>query len=213
MAAKPSQPFVPPASWSIYKKLPGLVLGFHGCDRTVGEDVLAGKTPHLNPSTNEYDWLGGGIYFWESNPWRAYQFAEEAASRNPKVTRGSIRDPFVVGAVIDLGHCCNLLESDALDELRRAHLLLKSALKHFEGRPMPTNKGKDFGARFLDKAVIEALHTIRRSTELPSYDTVRGAFVEGRALYRGAGFHEKNHIQIAVRDQACIKGYFRLPGL
>lgn len=213
MAAKRPRAFKPPASWSIYKKLPGLVLGFHGCDREVGEALLSGAEGHLKPSKNEYDWLGGGIYFWESNPWRAYQFAEEAASKNPRVTRGSIRSPFVVGAVIDLGHCCNLLDSAALSELSKAHGLLQDISDLVEGNPMPQNKGKDFGARFLDKAVIETMHSLRKELRLPSYDTVRGAFVEGDPLYEGAGFHEKNHIQIAVRNTACIKGYFRLPGL
>ncbi len=33
------------------------VLGFHGCDESVGEQVLAGREP-LAPSSNDYDWLG-----------------------------------------------------------------------------------------------------------------------------------------------------------
>jgi hypothetical protein len=37
------------------------VLGYHGCDRVVGERLLRG-TP-FRPSDNEYDWLGPGIYF------------------------------------------------------------------------------------------------------------------------------------------------------
>jgi hypothetical protein len=41
------------------------VLGYHGCDKKVGERVLAGE--RLKPSENEYDWLGHGIYFWEAN--------------------------------------------------------------------------------------------------------------------------------------------------
>ena len=38
-------------------------------------------------------------------------------------------------------------------------------------------------------------------------------YFEGDALYPGAGFRRKNHIQIAVRSVHCIKGYFRLPGM
>lgn len=41
------------------------VLGYHGCDRAVGEKVLANKE-HLRASDNDYDWLGTGIYFWET---------------------------------------------------------------------------------------------------------------------------------------------------
>jgi hypothetical protein len=41
-----------------------------------------------------------------------------------------------------------------------------------------------------------------------SYDTLRGAFMEGEPIYPDAGFHSKNHIQICVRNSACIKGFF-----
>jgi hypothetical protein len=49
----------------------------------------------FKPSNNEYDWLGPGAYFWEANPIRGLEFAGEPQ-------RKSIREPFVVGAVIDL---------------------------------------------------------------------------------------------------------------
>ena len=35
-------------------------------------------------------------------------------------------------------------------------------------------------------------------------------FTEGKDLYAGAGFKEKNHVQICVRNPNCIKGYFRV---
>jgi len=56
---------------------------------------------------------------------------------------------------------------------------------------------------------------LREHTKAPDgtrrapYDTVRSPFQEGTPLYTGAGFQTKNHIQIAVRNLACIKGYFR----
>jgi len=49
----------------------GITLGFHGCDRKVGEKILAGPQKHLKVSTNPYDWLGSGAYFWENDPARA----------------------------------------------------------------------------------------------------------------------------------------------
>jgi hypothetical protein len=33
-------------------------------------------------------------------------------------------------------------------------------------------------------------------------------FFEGTDLYDNAGFKSNNHIQIAVRNPNCIKGYF-----
>ena len=37
---------------------------------------------------------------------------------------------------------------------------------------------------------------------------MRGVFWEGEDLYENAGFKEKNHIQICVRNSNCIKGFF-----
>lgn len=54
------------------------VLGYHGCDASVGERLLR-NSPFKN-SENSYDWLGHGIYFWESNPDRALDWAREVAS-------------------------------------------------------------------------------------------------------------------------------------
>lgn len=47
---------------SLYSRRSNLVIGFHGCDQSVVEAVIAGKT-ELLASTNDYDWLGNGIYF------------------------------------------------------------------------------------------------------------------------------------------------------
>jgi hypothetical protein len=47
-----------------------------------------------------------------------------------------------------------------------------------------------------------------KDTSKPSFDSVRGVFFEGEDLYQNAGFKSKNHIQIAIRNPNCIKGYF-----
>ncbi len=194
--------------WQLYKRHPSFVLGFHGCDRSIGESVLEGRTA-LQTSENPYDWLGSGIYFWEGNPERAMQFATDAARGNSKLTKGWIRDPFVVGAVIDLGLCCNLMESSALAELATAHKVLVAACQT-TNTVVPANRGgEDKLVRHLDKAVIEAMHQLRDDNGLPPYDSVRSAFFEGGDLYPGAGFTAKAHIQLAIRSPSCIRGYFR----
>ena len=86
------------------------------------------------------------------------------------------------------------------------------------GVDLPRNAG---GRRNLDRAVVENMHKLReegltqgrRRVVLQPYETVRAAFIEGDPIYENAGFNAKNHIQIAVRERRCIKGYFRLPGL
>lgn len=197
----------------IYKRLPGLVLGFHGCDEAVGMELLSGGSRHLKPSKNKYDWLGDGVYFWENDPQRAWEFAEESMKKK-HLTKGNITKPFVIGAVIDLGFCLNLLDRIALDELSDAYKSLES-FSNKVGDVLPKNDGENFGARFLDRAVIETLHRERDDLneqypgQFPPYESVRSAFREGGSLYDNSGFQDKNHIQIAIRNLACIKGYFR----
>ena len=50
---------------SLYSRRSNLVVGFHGCDKSVVDAVIAGQT-ELLASKNDYDWLGNGIYFWEN---------------------------------------------------------------------------------------------------------------------------------------------------
>lgn len=45
----------------MYDKMSNLIIGFHGCDRSVRVAVVNGAD--LKKSTNDYDWLGNGIYF------------------------------------------------------------------------------------------------------------------------------------------------------
>jgi hypothetical protein len=59
----------------------------------------------------------------------------------------------------------------------------------------------------LDCAVIETMHTLAKDAG-ETFDTVRGAFIEGEEIYPKSGFRNKNHIQICVRTQENIHGYF-----
>jgi hypothetical protein len=62
--------------------------------------------------------------------------------------------------------------------------------------------------RKLDCAVIENLHDSLKLMKEPPYDSVRGVFLEGDAIYEGSGFKSKTHIQICVRNPNCLKGLF-----
>ncbi len=98
----------------MYSKLPNLVLGFHGCKQDTYDKVISnGET--LKESDNKYDWLGHGIYFWEQNYQRAYEWAINKYGDNAAV----------IGAVIDLGYCLNLTDSASADILREGYKILK----------------------------------------------------------------------------------------
>ncbi|HEY5326459.1 MAG TPA: hypothetical protein VIJ27_05630 [Mucilaginibacter sp.] len=191
----------------MYSDRSGLVLGFHGCDAEIRDNVIAG-TEQLKGSSNSYDWLGNGIYFWENSPARALDFAENLKINAEKRTQ-QIKTPAVVGAIIDLQHCLDLTEFKNLQILKSGYETLKRVLD-LEGLQLPENKNigasNDLLMRHLDCAVIETIHTYNWPGN--KYDTVRGMFIEGDFPYPNAGFREKNHIQICVRNPNCIKGYF-----
>ncbi|HYE60886.1 MAG TPA: hypothetical protein VD997_02725 [Phycisphaerales bacterium] len=189
----------------MYDVLPSFILGFHGCDRTVAEQVFAGAAS-LKPSVNDFDWLGHGVYFWENNPARAMEYAAHL-SAHPRKVGPRIKDPAVVGAVIDLGRCLNLLDHTMIELVRMGYTRL-SKLSEQANVPLPQNVGgSDLLRRYLDCAVVEEVHS---TPGVEPFDTVRGVFVEGAPIYPGAGFHEKSHIQVCVREASCIKGYFRV---
>lgn len=190
----------------MYSTLPSLVLAFHGCDKQT-HDLVLYENKTLKPSRNDYDWLGWGVYFWEQNYDRALLWAKEQASRN------AIQEPSVIGAVIDLGRCLNLTDSRYIELLSTEYELLSTELAS-TGADMPVNSGstEDMVFRRLDCAVIEHLHARLRQKEPDSlsepFDSARGLFSEGKPIYEGAGFNEKTHVQICVRNPNCIKGYF-----
>lgn len=182
------------------------ILAYHGCKRSTGEKLLAGES--FVPSENDYDWLGSGIYFWESNPGRALGWAKQLKHRN-KWTASD--EPYVVGAVIHLGYCLDLLTEGGLTAVKATCDIFRQDMERDGGR-MPVNSGgEDLLARRLDCAVVNYLHRIQAQVKpADPIETVRGVFIEGAPLYGNSGFREKTHIQICVRDPRVIKGVFRV---
>ena len=175
------------------------VLAYHGCEKRVGLSLLRGRS--FKPSENDYDWLGPGAYFWENNPLRGLEWAEE------QKLQGRIADPWVIGAVIDLGNCLDLSTHAGVQLVRLAYdSLSKSGISK-----LPSNTPR--GRRFLDCAVIRHLHAAAEDPRsgLRPFDTVRGLFTEGEPAFPGSSFLAKTHVQVAVRNLEMIKGIFRVP--
>jgi hypothetical protein len=193
----------------MYSRGSGIIYGFHGCDKSVAENVVNLKQP-LKESINKYDWIGNGMYFWENSPSRALEFATHLMN-NPGKSKNPIKDPCVIGSVIHLGNCLDLLDYEKLNLLKFGYEILEATLKS-SNKPLPTNKPignlQELMLRELDCAVIETLHKVRKDEKLSPFDSVRGVFWEGQELYPNAGFREKDHIQICIRNPNCIKGFF-----
>lgn len=159
----------------------------------------------LIPSKNGYDWLGVGFYFWENNFERALEFAQHPPGKK------KYQNPSVLGAVLDLQYCLDLLDMRNLRLVKQSYHNFISSIS-LDEQEIPQNRSvkgsPDKLLRELDCAVIENLHKMQREVQLKPFDSVRGVFVEGDELYPGAGFHDKNHIQICIRNPNCIKGFF-----
>lgn len=202
----------------MYDFRPNLIIGFHGCDEVVS-NALLNDPDKVKISKEPYDWLGHGMYFWENNYERALSWA------NDKKERGQINNPAVVGAVINLGYCCDFLDSKYIRILNPNYSEMVDIHKKLDiqlprNKDLSQDKYKDKVLRELDCSVIEFIHNdvynkvrsninLKGYSEYPLFDSVRGVFIEGGPVYEGAGIFEKSHIQICIRNPNCILGFFR----
>ena len=205
------------------------VLGYHGCDASVGERILRGG--EFRRSTQHYNWLGDGIYFWGADPVRAWEWADE------KVNRGEIQKPFVIGAAIDLRNCLDLTSREDIAFVQRAYKFFKIDFSdNFLGSKFPSNRKVKRGSKWysladLDCAVINYLNATAedsidgdrgvkplsasesgKSMEESKgdyFDTVRGLFREGKSILPDSMNRSKTHVQIAVRNPECLIEIFK----
>lgn len=201
----------------MYDVKPNLIIGFHGCEAEI-RDMLLQQPNYYKISQKPFDWLGHGLYFWENNYDRALQWANE------KKLRGSINHPAVVGAVLHLGYCCDLLDQRYIKLLANYFAMMKGRYDVL-GKVLPENKNlpqdhhKDKVLRHRDCSAIEFMHSqifnkvkedlkIKGFTDYKIFDSTRSVFTEGGPAFEGAGLFEKSHIQICIRNPNCIQGFF-----
>jgi hypothetical protein len=143
------------------------------------------------------------VYFWEHGHDRAMQFARE------QQRRGKVEHLAVVGALLQLGNCFDLLDTHFTDELGGAFSDFRESCVR-SGNPIPKNEGAtpDQLLRRLDCAVIN-FYMKKLGETNERFDSVRCGFVEGRPAYEGSGIFHKSHIQISIRNADCIVGVFR----
>ena len=165
---------------------PQLIFGYHGCEREVAEKIVL-KRDTLRASENSWDWLGTGAYFWEGAPDRAWDWAKKHC-----------KSPAVLGAVIDLGCCMNLMD---IMEQR----LLQQAFRDLHNRvALPENKRY---CHDLDCVVVNyACDFYKGKGRI--YDTVRGAFPEGDPVFADSKILTMTHVQICVRNPKVVAAYF-----
>ena len=201
----------------MYDQRPNMIIGFHGCDESKANQ-LVNDPDTISFSKENYDWLGHGLYFWENNYDRALEWAKQ------KEAQGKIKKAAVVGAILQLGQCCDFLDTKFIRTISVYHKLMESQYQQ-AGKKLPENLNapvdphNDRLLRMLDCATIEFMHKeitqkykedILKTgySNIKVFDSTRGVFTEGGLAYTGAGIYAKSHIQICIRNFNCIKGFF-----
>ena len=112
-----------------------------------------------------------------------------------------------MGAIVQLGDCFDLTNEGFVEILGDSFKELTKAFEA-EGRELPKNTKAAGKRRELDCLAIN--HCLERLEEADRrYDSVRGAFLEGPPVFDGTTISKETHIQVAVRNPACILGVFR----
>lgn len=141
------------------------------------------------PSRNEYDWLGDGIYFWQDAPHRALEWAEEQHGNQAAV----------LVSHIELVNCLDFLDVIAPRLLSAAYGNFVMDFQQTE-QPLPEQKGK---AHRLDCAVINHAVAFWNKQE-NAIQSIRSAFREGFRVYEQSALFSHSHVQIAVLDSSVI---------
>ena len=189
------------------------VIGYHVCTKGIATGKIENGSFH--PSRASYNWLGDGLYFFESKS-RADSYAKRAneeASKEPETY-------VVVGAIISLERCFDLTSGNEyeIELLRNAYVELKPEIEQrkkenpkYELKNIVEN-GKHL--QYLDCAVINYMIALLKQNQGAekgfSYYSMRCAFDMGKPIYETAGFKEENSIQVCVKEPKCILGYFKI---
>jgi hypothetical protein len=173
------------------------VIGYHGTSANVADDLVNGKP--FKESTSDNEWLGAGIYFWEYAPKQAWWWAKKACKKV-----GNTATPAVVGAVIRLGNCLDLLDPENIKVLQHSMAKMVESLKQ-EGVEIPKNERI---YKNLDCAVFNFYYDeIAADKDEPDIDTTRAAYVPTQSkdrIWEASWIYKQTHIQICVRNPSNI---------
>lgn len=167
------------------------VIGFHGTDTAAADRLVSGED--FEPSDNADEWFGKGIYFWEHAFKQAWWWAR-SHKKHP--------DPAVIGAVIRLGNCFDLLDPGNAIILRGFHDKMIEDMEAAE-LEIPINVRT---RRRLDCAMFNYMYDDCEQARKP-LDSARAVYVPtspARRVCTGSWISEETHIQICVRNPKSI---------
>jgi hypothetical protein len=174
------------------------VIGYHGTRRSVALEIVQGNRD-FSYSRNRDDWLGHGIYFWEHAPQQAWWWAERRRRR-----RKWDEEVAVLGSMIRLGNCFDLLDPahvKYLESVFQRYQLVEQAA----GRQLLENANNH---KYLDCAVFQYAYANLEAAG-KKVDSSRAVYVptgKDKRVWKRSWINRQAHIQICVRDPACILG-------
>lgn len=169
------------------------VIAFHGTRRATAARLVKGSP--FGKSANDDDWLGHGIYFWEYAPQQAWWWAQKRHGE----------DAAVVGALVRLGHCLDLLDPTNVALLKEAHADLDRTLDS-AGHRLPANANVH---KYLDCAVFNWLYRLLETGDRP-VESCRAVFVPLQRkkgmprVWMRSGVFEGAHVQLCIREPRNI---------
>jgi hypothetical protein len=167
------------------------VIGFHGTDAEAAEGLVSGEP--FDESNQDDEWFGKGIYFWEHAFKQAWWWAK---------THKRYSKPAVIGAVIRLGNCFDLLDPGNVAVLREYLVQMLADMAANNMKP-PVNVRTH---RKLDCALFNHMYNDLKESKRP-LDTARAVYVPTSAqkrICKGSWISEETHIQICVRSPKNI---------
>jgi hypothetical protein len=176
------------------------VYGYHGTSRSRAEKIIA---EGFHPSTNGYDWLGTGVYFWQDAPNHALHWARKMSRQEPAVIKSKLRLDSTCLDLLDMADIDNPdFWTDSYNRFREMYLRT--------GESLPIQNPDIPGKRYLDCAFFDYIRTaFDRDSESESIGMIRSAFVEGNRIFPNSAICDKTHVQISVMnldliEQSCI---------
>ena len=167
------------------------IIGFHGTSEDAAERLLAGED--FRASDRDDGWFGQGIYFWEHAPKQAWKWAKNYRNHSR---------PAVVGAVIRLGDCFDLVDPGNVGVLKSFYgKLVGDAARARLQLPQNTRHQRRLGC-----AVFNAMYNDFDEAGQP-LDTARAVYVPTEAakrVWKGSWISDETHIQICVRNPESI---------
>ena len=176
---------------SINPSQPLRVYGYHGTDKRSALKIIERG---FDFSTNDYDWLGTGVYFFQDAPMRAAAWASQRYPNSPAVIRSELV----------LENCIDLLDIAWNPIIREAYEIF---VREYERAniPLPRQNPQRSKAHRLDCAFFNYIVEKVLASQNMVIGSIRAVFNEGDRIYPSSALSDRAHIQIVIRDLSSIQ--------